>query len=150
MRRSFTVTASAVACAAALACTPTEVELSEIAGSWTATSALFSDLANPNDPELVELISLGWVLTLDIMESGDFTLTVDEPGEPQQTLTGTMTVDGVDLTATVTGQQPSTGEVFLEADQLALRLTAGEDLNWDFNGDGEDEPALLLLVMDRI
>ena len=49
--------------------------------------------------------------------------------------------------AVITDVGMSAGEVFLEDDQLALRITAG--FEFDFSGDGDEVPTRLLLVMDR-
>ena len=89
---------------------------------------------------------MGYAVTVDIEATGDFTLTLDEPDGTATIHSGTMTVSGKDLTLTV-DQTTGSGEVFLEGDQVAFRLTAG--LEFDFKGNGEPIPARLLLVMDR-
>lgn len=134
-----------VACLA-IACTnPTDVKIEELEGFWLASQARF---VNPLDEKNynVDLIEAGYAVTLEIEASGAFSLTVDPPLVAATVVAGTMVVDGKNLTLSV-GETTGQGEVFLEGDQVAFRLSAG--LEYDFKGNGEPIPARLLLVMDR-
>jgi hypothetical protein len=58
-----------------------------------------------------------------------------------------MEIDGTDTTVT-TSENVTSGEVFYQDDQAALSITAG--LTYDFSGNGQEVPAKLLVVMDRV
>jgi len=121
-------------------------KIEELEGFWVASQARF---VSPLDEKNcnVDLIEGGYAVTMDIEASGGFTLTIDPPQPAPTVVSGTMAWDGKDLTVTV-GETTGLGEVFLEGDQVAFRLSAG--LEYDFKGDGEPIPARLLLVMDRV
>ena len=122
-----------------------EVDIQELEGIWSATEARFVEIAAPKDNN-VDIIEFGFTVSMIIDGSGGFILTITDPEESTETVSGTMVVDGKDLVLTI-DETTSTGEVFLEGEQVAFRLTAG--LEFDF-GHGEEVPTRLLLVMDRV
>lgn len=118
------------------------VEPNELEGFWVASQARFVEIAAPKRNN-VDVIDLGYEVTMDFDEVGNFLLVITDPGGETGEVVGTISIDGTDITfVTGTGE----GEVFTEADQMAIRLTAGLTFNF---GDGRDVPARLLLVMDR-
>jgi hypothetical protein len=136
-----------LAVALGLACrTTNEVELNQLQGIWNATEARFVDIESPKFNN-VELIELGYSVSMIIQASGDFILMLEDPENTRTTVIGTMVIDGKDIALTADGTTGS-GEVFLEGDQVAFLLTAG--FEFDFHGDGEPIPSRLSLIMDRV
>jgi hypothetical protein len=58
-----------------------------------------------------------------------------------------MAVDGK-LLSIVDETGTNTGRAHLEGDQAAIQIRGGLQ-QWDFDGDGQEEPVKLNLVMDR-
>lgn len=132
----------------AQACEPVNsIEVEELAGTWIASQARFVEIAAPKRNN-IDLIELDYEVTFIADATGSFDLFVDAPDdEDDDFVTGVMIVDGKNLAITTDRGGSGAGEVFLEDDQVAFRLTAG--LTYDFKGDGSEIPARLLLVMDR-
>jgi len=61
-------------------------EISELAGSWEATSASFSD----GNTQSIELINEGGTVSLTVQSNGRFTLTIDPADRPAYTTSGEM------------------------------------------------------------
>lgn len=124
---------------------PTDVEVADLKGTWVASQVRILDIELPKEFNF-DLIELGYGAVFSSPGNGDFTLRLAPPeGEPQY-IVGSLATDRTDITIT-TNQGVSSGEVFLEGEQIALSLTAG--LTYDFAGKGVEKPAKLLLVMDR-
>jgi hypothetical protein len=120
------------------------VEVQELEGFWVAEQARYVEIAAPKRNN-VDLLDLGYEVTMDIDAAGNFAILVIEPEAGAGFIGGTLTVDGSSIQI-VTDDGEGDGEVFLEGDQVAFRLTGG--LTFDF-GDNRVVPARLLLVMDR-
>jgi hypothetical protein len=126
----------------------TDVELADLVGDWTASEAQLADPANLN--EVVDVIALGWEVTLSIEASGAYVLTILRPGEDPDVRPGTVAVEnGKDLVLTNYQGVAGEGEVFLELDQAALMFDEFAGLTGDIYGTGEPIPVTLLLVMER-
>jgi len=118
-------------------------DVEEIAGTWLASNAIYSELADPT--HRFDLIALGFEVAMEIQPNGDWVLLLvfEKFTDLQQ---GTMAVDGRLLVLTdETGTY--TGRAYLEGEQVALQFRGG--VEWDFDGDGTAEPGKLNLVMDR-
>ena len=126
--------------------TPTDVELSDLEGSWIASEVRILEIAQPKENNF-DLIQLGYTAGFVSDGTGAFVLRLLSPEDDDRIITGTMDIDGTKVVVT-TADATGTGEVFLEDEQAALSLTGG--LTFDFKGDGSEEPAKLLMVMDRI
>ena len=143
--RAFLAAALLVGASTPACITSTDVgDVADLAGFWTASHAIYSELADPTNR--FDLIAEGFGVTMDIEPSGAWVLTV-ALGELVATSSGTMTVDGK-LLSIVDETGTNTGRAYLEGDQVAIQLRGGLQ-EWDFDGDGEAEPAKLNLVMDR-
>lgn len=142
--RCFAIGAAAVTI---LGCeSSTEVNVGDLEGTWSATEARIEDLEAYKLGN-VDLIAEGYAVTFSSPGNGDFTLVLDPPeGDPQYVI-GTMVIDGTRTTVT-TEDNVTEGEVFYQDDQAALSMTAG--LTYDFSGNGQEKPAKLLIVMDRV
>ncbi|MFV1986880.1 MAG: hypothetical protein ACC682_06345 [Gemmatimonadota bacterium] len=121
------------------------VEVQELEGLWVADQARYVEIAAPKRNN-VDILELGFEVTMDIDPNGNFTILVIDPAGDADSIVGNVTVDGAEL-AVVTEDGAGDGEVFLEEDQVAFRLTGG--IEFDF-GDDRVVPARLLLVLDRV
>jgi len=122
----------------------TEVQVSELQGTWLASQARYSGLEDPKNNNF-DLIEEGFTVVFASDGSGDFAVRLDDPDGGSEVITGTMAIDGTNVV--ITGNIDRTGEVFVEGDQMAFSIDGG--LEVDFNGNGEEIPARLLLVLDR-
>ena len=147
MNRTATVLAFAATAATALmGCVElNSVEVHELEGLWVADQARYVEIAAPKRNN-VDILDLGFEVTMDIDALGNFTILVIDPEEGPDITIGALTVDGSELVV-VTEDGEGDGEVFLEDDQVAFRLTGG--IEFDF-GDDRVVDARLLLVMDRV
>lgn len=125
--------------------TPTDVELSDLEGTWLASEVRIVEIERPKENNF-DLIELGYTAVFVSDGVGAFQIRLDSPEDETQFISGTLAIDGTDVVVD-TGNTTGTGEVFLEDEQAALSLTGG--ITFDFKGDGTEVPAKLLLVMDR-
>ncbi|MGD8277612.1 MAG: hypothetical protein PVH00_06275 [Gemmatimonadota bacterium] len=127
----------------ALACADATGPSHGLAGTWDAFSAV---VTNPADPaETADLVADGWSLRLVIEPTGAVEFAATFAGQTTHE-TGTFATDGTDVTLTLDGD-PATGTYRLRGDTLTLDLLTG--VEWDFEGDGLDEPASLRIVFRR-
>jgi hypothetical protein len=126
--------------------TPTEVELSDLEGTWLASEVRILEIAAPKENNF-DLIDLGYTAVFVSDGAGAFDIFLESPDEEMEHIMGTLAIDGTDVAVT-TDNGTGTGEVFIEDEQAALSLTGG--VTFDFKGDGTEVPAKLLLVMDRV
>lgn len=124
----------------------TEVEVTDLQGTWLASEARVEDLEALKASNL-DLVELGYSVTFASPGDGQFTIRLDPPEGDPEYITGTLEIDGTNTTVTTT-ETVTSGEVFYQDDQAALSLTAG--LTYDFSGNGNEVPAKLLIVMDRV
>jgi hypothetical protein len=116
---------------------PTSVTVNDLAGTWVATSFVFSSVADPSTT--VDAVAAGASFTLTIADDGHFTATTGAPGEDPEVDEGTITVDGNKITLDG-GDDPISGTYSLSGNTLTVHLTDG--IGFDFTGNG-DEPARL-------
>jgi type 1 fimbria pilin len=147
MKMKFAVGMIVATMGLASACrSATEVETTDLEGTWIASQARIVDIEQPKESNF-DLIELGFTAVFNSDGTGAFELRLISPEDEGQLVTGTLVIDGTDVVVT-TDSTTSAGEVFVEDDQAALSITAG--LTYDFKGDGTEKPAKLLLVMDRV
>ena len=119
----------------------TGVEADDIAGTWTATSALFTQTAPPNataDP----VVDDGAVVTFVLSEDGGYVFTFVLLPENETEL-GTYTVSGTTLTIIPVAGTAETFEVARDGDTMTLT----DDDTFDFTG--TEEPASLVITLTR-
>jgi hypothetical protein len=124
----------------------TEVETTDLEGTWVASEARIVEIAAPKENNF-DLIDLGYTAVFISDGSGAFEIFLESPEDERERIAGTLEISGTDVVVTFP-TSIGTGEVFVEDAQAALSLTGG--LTFDFKGDGTEEPAKLLLVMDRV
>ncbi len=121
------------------------VEPDDIAGTWTATSMLFTSTADPTVTADLVVDDMA-VLTIVFGSNGSYTFTFVFPPDPteDEIEIGTFTVSGTTMTITPTG---GTAESFtIDRDGDTMTLTDDDD--YDF-GSGTDELATLVITLTR-
>ena len=137
------VRTTAFAVLAGACVTSTEVKLTELAGQWDVGEAVYIGVV---DAALTARLSeRGLSATMDIAADGAFNMVIT--GGMVDALTGQFAVDGNELEITIDGRV-FPGEVFIEDDRAVLRILGG-GVMFDIDEDGDEEAALLLLIMDR-
>ncbi len=116
----------------------------DLVGQWIASAYTVTSVADPTMS--AELIALGMTLTITFTETS-YTGVVTFPGEPQEDFSGTYTIEGQSLIL------DEVGEVDLETMAYSLLgsiLTlSGDDDSYDFDDDGQEEPATFVTVLDK-
>ncbi len=129
---------------AALACgDATGVDPEDLVGTWSAFTAIATNPANQS--ETADLVAMGVSVTFTIEASGRIE-TIFEFQDIVDRDVGTLTVTDGEFTLVIDGR-PVTGTISRQDDTLMMHVITG--LEWDFGDDGLDEPATLLLEMQR-
>ena len=123
--------------------TGTNVSVSEIAGTWTATKALFS-LAETGPIVEVDVVDEGGSVTLQIQSDGKFSINVTEQGEPAEISTGRLGFDE-DLLVISFDDDPDEWEYFsITHNEPNLAIEGGTVYEaFDFDDDGIDDDAYI-------
>ena len=138
------VRAAAFAVLAAACVTGTEVELSQLTGLWNVGEAVYIGVVDPT--QTANLSERGVSATMDIAADGAFNMVIT--GGTVDALTGQLAVDGNKLEVTIDGRV-FPGEVFIEDDRAVLRILGG-GVMFDIDENGDEEAALLFLILDRV
>lgn len=139
---AFTLLALAPACGDGEAIAP---ELAPLLGTWNATSAVFTNKANPS--QSVDVVrQLNAVITLDIRGDGRVTLTLIAFGQVQAQ-SGSVRVEG--NTLVLKSDDPTRPEERFAYQLHGNTLTLQGESQWDFNQSGVPLPADLRLVLVR-
>ncbi len=116
---------------------------SDFVGDWLASSYVVTNIANTSQSEdLTALMTLSLTFT-ETTYSG----TANFTGEATETFSGTYTIEGNQLTLNETGK--------LEADTMTYTLVgdtmtlSGLDDEYDFDGDGVEDLASWVMVLQR-
>ena len=129
---------------AALACgDATGVDPEDLVGTWSTFTAIATNPANPS--ETADLVAIGVSLTFVIEASGRVE-TIFEYQDIIDRDVGTLTVTDGEFTLVIEGR-PLTGTISRRDDTLTIDIITG--MEWDFGDDGLDEPATMLLEMQR-
>lgn len=116
--------------------------IADLAGTWNAVKDEFTNKADTS--QKVDAVSEGLGgITLRIQSNGSFEVTISLFGSPFLTLDGTARVEGNKLTLSYEGLGEIEYEYTLENDRLT---TIYNDATYDFDGDGNDEPATEVTV----
>ncbi len=121
----------------------TAVEPTNLAGTWTATSIVFTSTANSSLS--VDEVANGATMSLTMTADGTYAWTFVFPGEPTENESGTYTVSGDTLTVTPTGGTQETMVVSRNGDTMTLTLAD----TYDFDGDHVEEDATLVITLTR-
>ena len=123
----------------------TGISPDELAGTWTATSFVFSNPANA--AESIDVITLGASFALTIRADSTFTTTLVEPGGEADTDSGTVDVTGSVLTVAESGEgSPTAFSAVRAGDDMTLTTS---DESFDFDGDGIEDLSNLRIELHR-
>ncbi len=129
---------------AALACgDATGLDPDDLAGTWTAYTAIATNAAFPS--ETADLVAIGVSLTFIIEADGSVESILEFQGIVDSDV-GTFTVTDGEFVLVLEGQ-PLTGTISRRDDTLTIDIITG--MEWDFGDDGLDEPATVFLEMLR-
>jgi hypothetical protein len=113
-------------------------QVSEIAGTWTATSATFNG---------VDVVGEGGSVTLVIQTNGRFTFTIMRPGTAAMVFTGKL---GFDEQWLEVEYDTDPGEYeYYDISYDAHNMHIGANSVFDFDGDGTPEEVIFFLEMIR-
>lgn len=112
--------------------------ISDIAGTWTATSATFNG---------IDVIEEGGSVTMTIQNNGRFNFTIKRPGRDDMVFTGRLGFDEQWL-AVEYDTYPGEYEYY-DIEYDAHNLHIGANSEFDFDGDGTDEEVIFFLDMVR-
>jgi len=117
---------------------PTGEKISELAGTWIATSASFNG---------VDVVEEGGSVTMVIQDNGRFTFTIQRPGEADMVFTGKL---GFDEQWLAVEYDTDPGEYeYYDITYDAHHMHIGANSVFDFDGDGSDEIVIFFLEMER-
>lgn len=149
----------------------TGLVLSDLAGTWDASTLSFSPTEADSDATPVPFIALGGALVVTIAETGGFTGTLTIPsavtgGDPQDVpVAGNMTltegaagedvidVDFDETTENIFAQAELPFEDFdgpIDFTSTRITITNETTFDFDFGGPDPEEPAVLVLVLDKV
>ena len=112
-----------------------------ITGTWQLTKVLFVSQANPQ--QSVDLIAQGGTATLTLDPGYTFTIVINMPAVPPDTLAGTWSLSG-DLLTMIPDWFIGNMQFTVTVAGQTLKL-AGGHVDFDVNNDGTDEPAILTI-----
>lgn len=116
-----------------------------LTSSWQATRAEFISSANSN--VRIEVVSRGTTVALVLDAAGTYTRTITDPGQTPDVETGTWSASQDVLTLRPTGM-PFSIEFNYSLNNTTLTLSGGH-VEFDVNGDGMMEEAILNLTLTR-
>ncbi len=117
---------------------------SDFVGDWLASSYVVTSIANTSLSE--DLIPLGMTISITFTET-TYSGTAAFTGEPTETFSGTYTISGKQLTLNETGQgEPELMTYTLSGNTMTL---AGSDEEYDFDDDGQEDPATFTMVLAK-
>jgi len=116
-----------------------------LVGTWRATKAEYTNRSNSS--QRVDIVARGSVVTLVLEGAGGFRLTIVDPGQAGNTVTGTWTASRDVLTIVQTGQAGQT-QFDMTFSGNSLTLENGH-LLFDVNGDGVGEECELDMALSR-
>jgi hypothetical protein len=130
--------AGAMALAVAACSDSTGITVEDLVGTWEATEIVFTSTADPS--ESVDAIDLEASLTVTINSAGTVTTVFDNGQGGTDTDSGTLSVDGSTLTI---------GSDTFEAERSGDVLTLTGAVDFDFDEDGSDDPATVVVRLER-
>jgi hypothetical protein len=116
----------------------TGITVEDLVGTWEATEIVFTSTADPS--ESVDAVDFGVSLTVTITSDGTVTSVFDDGQGGTDTDSGTLSVDGSTLTI---------GSDSFEAERSGDVLTLTGAVEFDFDEDGSDDPATVVVRLER-
>ncbi len=122
---------------------PVAPDDTSLVGTWNATEWWFTNQANAT--QSIEIISLGASISVVVDDDLNYTATTATPTGPE-TYTGTLQIAGNIVTFTDLGDGPAVYTMEMSGSTLILTTS---DEAFDFDLDGQDEPADMRLLLTR-
>jgi hypothetical protein len=128
------------ACASKEPTGPDRLKVADLAGNWTGKKHEFINKMDP--AQKIDIIAMGWSITMEIKSNGRFTFRVEESAA-----SGILRIQGGNLILKWDGDK----EEYTVAFSLSRnRLTITDhNASYDFDSDGTSEPATAVLVLER-
>ncbi len=131
-----------------------EFAISDLQGTWNATRITFSYSGQPPipDPSFYEVIGEGGTGVLTVQSSGRFTLTVTPAGAGAESFSGRMYFENGQFFSIQFDDDPPDDPTYFGATLSGntFELNGGPDTaEWDFDDDGNDEPASVSLSFTK-
>jgi hypothetical protein len=153
---SFSVIILSIVVLFFISCTGEEDELtldgkykmSDLAGNWTATQALFSSL-DQDYKGSVDVIDEGGSLTMSIQSDGKFTITILIPGESNEVFRGLLRFEEEWLTVSYDTEPDDYDYFFIELSVDKSILTLRGEGAYDFDDDGKEDLSSINLILER-
>ena len=122
------------------------ITIDDLVGTWNATTVTYTSQENPADR--VDRIAGGGSATMTVEGNGGYTFVLTPAGAAPEVTNGFMVVEsGFLLVQNIT--EPGVTIAFaMTLTNSTLGLVSDEPL-YDFNGDGEEEPAILQIGLRR-
>lgn len=139
MRRARVLALGTLVAAATACGDSTGITVEDLVGTWEASEILFTNAANSS--QRVDLIDLGASLTVTVNASGTVSTLFNDGQGGTDSDAGTL---GTDATTLTIGSETYQAE--RSGDELTLSDATSE---YDFDEDGTDDPATLVIVLIR-
>ena len=124
----------------------TGVEVDDLAGVWTATSLVFTSVADPTISVDLVVVEQATV-TLTLRSEATYALVITSLLEPTENEAGTYVVTGTTLTLSQTGTgSPEPFTIVRNGDTMTL---TDIDEEFDFSDDQVGEPAIMVITLTR-
>ena len=125
--------------------------ISALAGTWNATEITFSysGTGTVPDPSFYQVVAEGGTGVLTVQSNGRFTLEVTPNGQATESFGGRMYFEDGEFFAIQFDDDPPNDPTYFGATLSGntFSLNGGPDTaEWDFDDDGNDEPASVNLV----
>ncbi len=116
----------------------------DFVGDWIASSYVVTSVANTSQTQ--DLTAMGMTLAITFTET-TYSGTASFPGEVTETFSGTYTISGNQLTLNESGEGSTRMMTYsLSGNTLTL---SGDDEEYDFDDDGQEDPATFTMVLAR-
>ena len=116
----------------------------DLVGQWVASAYTVTSVANTSLS--ANLTDLGFTLTITFTET-TYAGLASFPGDVPEDFSGTYVIEGLQLILNETGQgSPETMTHSLSGNILTL---SGNDESYDFDDDGQEEPATFVILLDK-
>jgi hypothetical protein len=124
---------------------PEDLSYGELEGTWVLLSLIFTSDANPSTT--FDFLAGGGSGSLHFEADTTFLMiVVPDPGSPTESIVGPVALEGSTVVLTDEADSDFSFRGTLVDGRLRLEV---EDAEYDFNGDGTDEPAEVSAVFER-
>ncbi len=123
------------------------LSISDIAGSWIATTATFDTSKTLDTSQIFDILEEGGPVTIVIQNDARFTFTIKIPGEPDVIYTGKLVFADLFWWDVIFDDNIEEGQFFITLENDILNIRGHVKL--DLDGNEIEDIGTLRLVMDR-